>query len=198
MLSGGHGGLLSHAGAFCPVHQCPNSSEATSWRRLGDTSMSAPRCPAPPPPTLATRSADRTHRHAIGRSGRDLGGGVTSVWVPRELQHHGAHRRGQLQQEGERSTGGVKNRKRLADTMLLATGAYKQRNIHMVGRRGRRWATHILFTASTSSAQYGTGSMFKADFETLSRARFRTSLVHAKALSALRSLVILSLGPQAS
>ena len=31
MLLGAHRGLLSHAGAFCPVHQCPNSSEATSW-----------------------------------------------------------------------------------------------------------------------------------------------------------------------
>ena len=153
--------------------------------------MSPPLRQPPPSPTLATKWEDGTHWHAIRRSVRDLGGGVTSVWVPRELQHHGAHRRGQLQQEGERSTGGVKNRKRLADTMLLATGAYKQRNIHMVGRRGRRWATHILFTASTSSAQYGTGSMFKADFETLLRARFRKFRVHAKALSALRSLVIL-------
>ena len=89
-------------------------------------------------------------------------------------------------------------RERLAVPAFLATGAYDWSYLQMVGRCGRRWATHILFTASTSSAQYGTGSMFKADFETLSRARFRKSRVHAKALNELRSLVILSLGPQAS
>ena len=93
---------------------------------------------------------------------------------------------------------GVYFRERLAVSTLLATGAYYERYIHMVGRRGRRWATHILFTASTSSAQYGTGSMFKADFETLSRARFWKFRVFLKALSALRSIVIVSLGPQAS
>ena len=39
---------------------------------------------------------------------------------------------------------------------------------------------------------------FKADFETLFRTRFRKFRVFWKALNALRSLVILSLGPQAS
>ena len=40
--------------------------------------------------------------------------------------------------------------------------------------------------------------MFRAAFETLIPDRFRTSRVHAKALNELRSLVVLSLGPQAS
>ena len=198
MLSGAHGGLLSHAGAFCPVHQCPNSSEATSWETAWETHMSASRCPAPPSPTLATKSADGTHRHAIGRSGCDLGGGEISAWVTREQQHHGAHRRGQLHQEGERSTGGVDFRERLAVTTLLATGAYYDRYIHMVGRRGRRWATLIIFSGSTSCSLRQLLPLFRADFETLIPVRFWKTLVHAKALSALHSIVILSLGPQAS
>ena len=41
-------------------------------------------------------------------------------------------------------------------------------------------------------------AQFRAGFETLSRARFRKTRVLRKALSALRSLVILVLGPQAS
>ena len=40
--------------------------------------------------------------------------------------------------------------------------------------------------------------MFRAAFETLIPARFWKTLVHAKALNELRSLVVLSLGPQAS
>ena len=109
---------------------------------------------SPYPRLLATKWADGTHWHAIGRSVRDLGGGVISAWFTSELQHHGAHRRGQLHQEGVRSTGGVYIRKRLTVSTLLATGAYHQRYIHMVGRRGRRWATLILFTVSTSSSMW--------------------------------------------
>ena len=48
MLSDSHGGLVSHAGAFCPVHQCPNSSEATSWETAWETHLCRPRCGSPP------------------------------------------------------------------------------------------------------------------------------------------------------
>ena len=89
-------------------------------------------------------------------------------------------------------------RERPLFSTLLATGAYKKRYIHMVGRRGRRWATLIIFTVSTSSTMWQLLPMFRADFETLIPFRFWKTLVHAKALNELRSLVILSLGPQAS
>ena len=88
--------------------------------------------------------------HAIERSVRDLEGGVLFWWPRSQLQHHTAHRRSQLPPEGVRSTGGVIFRERLLFSTLLATGAYKERHIHMVGRRGRRWATLFLFTVSTS------------------------------------------------
>ena len=152
----------------------------------------------PPLPTLTNMAVDVPDWHAIGRSARDLVGGVLSAWYPSELQHQHAHRRGQLPQLGVRSTGGVYFRERPLFSTLLATGAYKERYIHMVGRRGRRWATLFLFTVSTSCSLWQLLPMFRADFETLLPARFRTSLVHAKALSALHSIVILSLGPQAS
>ena len=52
------------------------------------------------------------------------GGGPVHPGFPSELQHHGAHRRGQLHQEGVRSTGGVLFRERLLVPTLIATGAY--------------------------------------------------------------------------
>ena len=125
MLSGAHGGLLSHAGAFCPVHQCPNSSEATNWETAWETHNVRVALPSAPPPTLATKLADAPYRHGIGSSDRDLVGDVLFWWPRSEIQHHGAHRRGQLPPEGVRSTGGVFFRERLLFSALLATGAYK-------------------------------------------------------------------------
>ena len=101
MLSGAHGGLFSHAGAFCPVHQCPNSSEATSWETAWETHPCCPRCGSPPPsPTLAAKSAYGADWHAIGRTVRDSQGGVLSAWPRSELQLQHAHRRSQLPRLG--------------------------------------------------------------------------------------------------
>ena len=125
MLLGAHGGLLSHAGAFCPVHQCPNSSEATSWETAGRHIYVAPAAAAPPSPSLATKSAYGAVWHAIGRIARDLVGGVLSAWYQSELQHQLAHRRRQLPRLGVRSTGGVIFCERLLFLTLLATGAYE-------------------------------------------------------------------------
>ena len=75
MLSGAHGGLVAHAGAFCPVHQCPNSSEATSWETAWETLNVRTALPSPPPsPTVATGSQTMTDRLAIGRGVRDKRG----------------------------------------------------------------------------------------------------------------------------
>ena len=110
--------------------------------------------PSPPPPKVATMTADGADWHAIGRTVRDLEGGVLSAWPRSELQLQHAHRRSQLPQLGVRSTGGVYFRERPLFSTLLATGAYKDRYIHMVGRRGRRWATLIIFSGSTSSTMW--------------------------------------------
>ena len=74
MLSDAHGGLWSHAGAFCPVHQCPNSSEATSWETAWETLNVRAALPSPPSPTVATGSQTMTDRLAIGRGVRDKRG----------------------------------------------------------------------------------------------------------------------------
>ena len=96
--------------------------------------MSASRCPAPPSPTLTNMAVDVPDWHAIGRrSARDLLGGVLSAWYQSELQHQHAHRRGQLPRLGVRSSGGVYFCERLLVLTLLATGAYYEGYIHMVG-----------------------------------------------------------------
>ena len=95
-------------------------------------------------------TADGADWHAIGRIVRDLEGGVLSAWPRSELQLQHAHRRSQLPRLGVRSSGGVLFIERLLFLKLLATGAYEKRYIHMVGRRGRQWATLFLFSVSTS------------------------------------------------
>ena len=70
MLPDAHGGLFSHAGAFCPVHQCPNSSEATSWETAWETLNVRAALPSPP---LAhgrhrVKDYDRPARHRARRA----------------------------------------------------------------------------------------------------------------------------------
>jgi len=148
-------------GAFCPtrgpfvpfisaqIHQ-----RQQAGRRRGRHIYVAPAAAAPPSPTLAAKSADGADWHAIGRTVRDLEGGVLSAWPRSELQLQHAHRRSQLPRLGVRSTSGVQFRERPLFFTLLALGAYKKRYIHMVGRRGRRWATLIIFSGSTSSTMW--------------------------------------------
>ena len=124
MLSGAHGGLLSHAGAFCPVHQCPNSSEATSW----ETAWETPQCPrraAQRPPALGRPNVGvwaRLARHRVRRAryrGRRFRSGLRFViWLPR------AHRRLLLSSLGVRRLCGVFIAKGLLAPPLLATTPY--------------------------------------------------------------------------
>ena len=148
---------------------------------------------APPSPTVATWSQSLTVRHSIGCGVHDLVGAVLLWWFRSELQHHGAHRRSQLPPEGVRSTGGLCFGKRPSVHTLLATHTYHGRDIHIVGRSGRRWATLILHSVQRQALHVGVACRFadfNASFETLSPARFRKFRVLRKALSSLRSLVI--------
>ena len=169
MLSGAHGGLLSHTGAFCPVHQCPNSSEATSW----ETAWETPQCPrraAQRPPALGRPNVGvwaRLARHRVRRA-RYRGRRFRSVlrfviWLPR------AHRRLQLSTMGVRRMCGVFIAKGLLAPPLLATTPYDYCYIHIVGRCGRRWATHIHLNGSTSSISEGEWSPLISGFDNGSR-----------------------------
>ena len=122
--SGAHGGLFSHAGAFCPVHQCPNSSEATSW----ETAWETPQCPrraAQRPPALGRPNVGvwaRLARHRVRRArfrGRRYRRCIR-FWIglPR------AHQRLQLLRMGVRWMRGVFDGKGPLAPPLLATTPY--------------------------------------------------------------------------
>ena len=145
---------------------CPSSSEAQTGRRRGRHYVRVA-LPSAPSPTLAKMTADGAGWHAIGCAVRDLVGAVLSSWFQSELQHHHAHRRGQLPQEGVRSTSGGYAGKRLLAPPLLAFAPYNNRYLHTVNRCGRRLATNFLINGSTSSISMACCIMVNAQFETL-------------------------------
>ena len=83
MLSGAHGGLLSHAGAFCPVHQYPKFIRGNKLGEgVGDIYVRVA-LPSAPLSTLATHSADGPVLPVIGcavrGNGRDIIVAVSEV-----------------------------------------------------------------------------------------------------------------------